>query len=525
MTQISLSGFVPVEKQPRTDIKQLTFKLHSIIMLIGPYNSGKTAFAMEQMMIQLKMAETGSKKLKIAYIGIEQILTELFDDDITTKSQTEINEYLGQANDIVYSKLKSFTAYPVNSDFIVLDTTGLDSNFRDEIAKIAEDNHYNLSAILFDFKDPKEHLSAGPGQVKEMRRLKSGGLSKSSFSTIETITSKDFEQYEIVVEDYDEYQQYILPYGPDYVVIGDIHGCLDEFHELLKKNGFIIDEFSKVSHPEGKKVVLVGDLVDKGYAIKEVIEFVHLNLDIFYMVIGNHENFVYKVLNKIFKAGDMATPEVRKEFFNSIEIFEIPVPPVEPVMPKDESNVVAMEKYEEKLKAYKLLMSEYVPLTDVELEERILIRQKFCEVYDAMKSFYVHKNFIVTHAPCEQKYLGKISKDALKATRDFRYPKRRDYETFHEFITEFDERAAFATNEANDSYPIHIFGHVMTKEVSNYKNKIDIDTGCVAGGSLTSVIVTKYRKLIIDSVAAGEKTHKKNSELHNFFYKNLLPEN
>ena len=49
------------------------------------------------------------------------------------------------------------------------------------------------------------------------------------------------------------------------------------------------------------------------------------------------------------------------------------------------------------------------------------------------------------------------------------------------------------------------------------KNKIDIDTGCVAGGELTSIVVGKYRKIVTESVPAGEKLKGNKHELYNFF--------
>lgn len=64
-----------------------------------------------------------------------------------------------------------------------------------------------------------------------------------------------------------------------YVVIGDIHGCIDEFMEMLSNLEFDKDEDVLVS---------VGDLIDRGPKTKDVLDYV-MGLPRFYMVKGNHE--------------------------------------------------------------------------------------------------------------------------------------------------------------------------------------------------------------------------------------------
>jgi hypothetical protein len=310
---------------------------------------------------------------------------------------------------------------------------------------------------------------------------------------------------------------------------------LQEFQALLIKSGFVIDEHQRVSHPQGKRVVLVGDLIDKGYAVKEVIEFAYINRDVFYMVIGNHENFVYKALKGIFKKSDMPSQDIVNEYFSTYYLLSEPVEPKvprEPVQP-DESTTdpskfkqlmqryeKAAKEYEKERVEYEILSEEYSKfslLTEEEKHDRRELKEKFFAVCEAMKSFYVHKDFIVTHAPCESKYLGKISADGLRATRDFRYPKRESFPNFAEYMHQFDEHTKFVREDSDDFYPIHVFGHVMTKEMSRFKNKINIDTGCVAGGELTAIQIVKGR-IFSDSVKAGEKVKTHNEQLHNFFY-------
>jgi hypothetical protein len=66
------------------------------------------------------------------------------------------------------------------------------------------------------------------------------------------------------------------------IIIGDIHGCLDELEELLKKCG--IDETTDT-------LIFVGDLVNKGPKSAETIKFVRelTERGVAYCVMGNHD--------------------------------------------------------------------------------------------------------------------------------------------------------------------------------------------------------------------------------------------
>ena len=74
-----------------------------------------------------------------------------------------------------------------------------------------------------------------------------------------------------------------------YDVIGDIHGCGDMLRRLLTKLGY--EEVDSVfSHPL-RKVVFLGDLIDRGPNIREVVSIAKSMVDAgyAYAVMGNHE--------------------------------------------------------------------------------------------------------------------------------------------------------------------------------------------------------------------------------------------
>jgi len=65
-----------------------------------------------------------------------------------------------------------------------------------------------------------------------------------------------------------------------YIIVGDIHGCLDELKQLLEERDFNKDE---------DVLICVGDLVDRGPKVRETLEFV-MSLPRFYSTKGNHDD-------------------------------------------------------------------------------------------------------------------------------------------------------------------------------------------------------------------------------------------
>lgn len=455
------------------------FKMHTIILLVGPSGAGKTKFTFEQLIPQLQACGTGSKKINVQYLGSDDIRRQLLGDPNADKMSREMMHVSRQAFDVLENRLRNVTSYPVNADFVVVDTTGLNKEFRESIIKVAMDNNYSMAAVLFNYKKRGDYYDAikdGPESIRvtsrqldefKFRTLRE--ITKRNYSVIAELKNRDFSNVEIAIEDYDTYNTHILPDGIEYVVIGDVHGCYDELIQIIEKNGFTVTN-DVIYTNENKKLVFVGDLIDKGYAIEKVIEFIHKNLSSVKLVIGNHENFVYKWLKGEIDKKSAPPAEVFQEYFNTVFI----------------------------------------------LENNEELKNKFFEIVEASKGFYIHRNFIVTHAPCENKYLGKIGAKSLKAQRDIKYPKLKDYATVEEHGDAMHKYFHFLKKEAHTNQPVHIFGHIMTKNMSRFGNKMNIDTGCVAGGKLTSVVINPIGKPFVVSISSAENEKIKTAPLVDF---------
>src|SRR5690606_36733483 len=63
-------------------------------------------------------------------------------------------------------------------------------------------------------------------------------------------------------------------HGP-FDIIGDVHGCYDELVMLLTQLGYTVDaEMMQAIPLEGRKAVFLGDLVDRGPKIPQVLKLV-----------------------------------------------------------------------------------------------------------------------------------------------------------------------------------------------------------------------------------------------------------
>ena len=76
-----------------------------------------------------------------------------------------------------------------------------------------------------------------------------------------------------------------------YFVSGDIHGFYDEWQSALKEKGF------DISNPE-HKIILCGDLFDRGSQPKEIIEFVLKHKDKLILIRGNHEDLMEQMIER-----------------------------------------------------------------------------------------------------------------------------------------------------------------------------------------------------------------------------------
>ena len=425
-------------------------QLHTIFMLVGPTECGKSTFARNILIPCLEF----SHPEKNYYANVQYLSSDTIRQEILGHNYDKYDEIMmessGQAFHLLSEKLKMVTSYPVNAEFIIVDTTGLAVEFRNNVIETAKKNHYNLEVIVFDYKDREEYYKSERSKkiiTKHIQRLKKEvlpSLSKENYNQIHRIKSKinAKEEFEVEITDTGIYTGCLLDEDMKYVIVGDVHECVETLQKLIINHGFSVDGGKIKTSEQGTeeiKFVLLGDWIDKGKKTKEITEFLYENKEFFILLKGNHENFVYNKIKGNIKGAEQ---EIIDNFFDSVHVFE-----------NDEK-----------------------------------LFEKFEELFLGSKPFvkrigFKGSSFIVTHAPAKVKYLGKLDSKSQRKQRVFRL--ERDKST--------EEQLKFLEEEAVFNNPFHIFGHVAAKNAFIIKNKYHLDTGAVYKNKLTSLVINGFR--------------------------------
>lgn len=440
----------------------INLKPQIVLTMIGPSHSGKSTQAQA---IKTYLESIGRTVKVLSSDTIRRELLNLQPTDTIPTSQGFAVS--NTAFKKLFSDLDTYMSSPINTDVIVIDTTGLDKNFREQIAEKASAQGYsNIAMVFIPTKDQlrsritgtetevQHKLSYIERQLTRLREKVIPHFNKHNYIQTYRITDKvsDFE-YAF------ESSAKVLEITEGFPAIyGDIHQCYEEFQKLLltlKDQGLVTQHLS------------VGDWIDKGdeASLKVIINILYnyviekkipdLKLD---LLKGNHEEYVYRHL-----IDPTYTFEENKEtiYFTSLRYLT------------DPANL------------------EY--------------KQRFLELYEASYDFAevrsAHTWAIISHSPCEAKYLGKESPKALRMMRNTRIPRKDDKEV--QAVTQI----GYVLDEADGSAIQHIFGHVEVGiDFFKHKNKIAIDQGCVSGGHLTAVVI---------DVATGRKTfvHEKSTKV------------
>jgi hypothetical protein len=438
---------------------EFKIKTHTVVLMVGPSGCGKTYFSKNHLLPSLEKAYKQHlpswRTPNIQYLSSDDLRKTLLNDEEVTYSEFTGNQRLmevsEQAFKLLYTRLELAMSYPVKAEAIVVDTTGLNEVFRGKIKSMVKAAHYNLSCVVFNYKNRDEYFKhiENPEtwliskHINRLRRNTMAEIKRKDFDVLLHLKSKDFQEVDIEVEDAEQYASHFLPAGQEYCMIGDIHGEYDLLIQLLERHGFVIKDGMIVE--TGSKVpIILGDYIDgsKGESgIINTLNFLYDNREHFKFVMGNHEHFVYRFHKKELDVSTLPTPDFLQTWFPTTGMLGLP-------------NVAEM---------FCTLVEEYT------------------------KPFYVGPNFITTHAPCEEKYLSKLDLKSLRKMRNFIYPKREEGSTIEDYATVLEKEMPYLKEEASKSKPFHVFGHCSFESALRIKNKVGIDTGVSSGGDLTSI--------------------------------------
>ncbi len=394
----------------------------SLILLIGASGSGKSSFAKKH----FKHTEILSSDYCRALISDNE------NDQSVTSEAFEVLHFIA-AKRLAAGKLT------------VIDATNVQAEARKPLLALAREYHVLSTAIVFNLPEKLCHernkqrtdRNFGPHVIRHQR----GDLKRS----LRYIKREGFKHVRIFdsVEEVETAEIERTPLWNNlkhergaFDIIGDVHGCFDELTELLKKLGYTSQEspfergFRDIYHPEGRKAIFLGDLVDRGPKTPEVLRLV---MDMVaagnaFCVPGNHD---VKLRRKI-KGKNVKLTHGLAESMQQLE----KVPP---------------EFHQEVLEFLDCLVSHYL--------------------LDGGK-------LVVAHAGMSENLQGRAS------------GKVREFALYGETTGETDEFGLpVRYNWAADyrGRATVVYGHTPMPEAEWLNNTICIDTGCVFGGQLTAL--------------------------------------
>jgi protein phosphatase len=253
----------------------------ALVLLIGASGTGKSSFAAKH------------------FLGTEVVSSDRargwVADDETDQSATA--DAFAIVHEIVERRLK-------NRRFTVVDATNVQPESRKGLLALARKWHALGVGIVFDLPEkvavernalrPDRQFGAGPVR-RQMQTLKRSmrGLQREGLRYVHILRSPE-EVDAVTIARTRLWNDRREDKGP-FDIIGDVHGCCDELEALLARLGYTVAWDGKdvrVTPPEGRRAIFVGDLVDRGPRSPDVIRIARhmVEAGTALAVVGNHDD-------------------------------------------------------------------------------------------------------------------------------------------------------------------------------------------------------------------------------------------
>jgi polynucleotide kinase-phosphatase len=400
----------------------------ALVVLIGPSGSGKSTFA--------------RRHFKTTEILTSDHCRALVSDD--ENDQTATADAFAVLHFIAGRRLR-------RGLLTVVDATSVQPESRKPLVELAREHYVLPVAIVFDLPegilaernrtrtDRNLGLHTLRNQRSELRRSLPG-LSKEGFRHVWVLRTPE-EAEAVEIERRPLWPDRRSDRGP-FDLVGDVHGCGDELEELLGRLGYAPDAAGAFHHPEGRKAVFLGDLVDRGPRVTDVLRIVMgmTEAGSALCVPGNHDAKLLRWLQG-------KNVRIAHGLERSIEQIE---------------------------------------------RETQDFRVRVAKFLDGLISHYVLAGgrLVAAHAGMKEEMQGRAS------------GRVRDFALYGETTGEVDElglpvRIDWAAEYRGNARVV--YGHTPIAEPQWLNRTINLDTGCVFGGRLTAL---RYPELELVSVPA-----------------------
>ena len=398
---------------------KITIPELSLVLLIGPSGSGKSTFAR-------------------THFKPTEVLSSDFCRGLVADNEND-QTVTGEAFEILHFIARKRLAL---GRLTVIDATNVQPESRKSLVELAREFHVLPVALVFNFPEKvcqernrnRPDRDFGPhvirNQSQQLRRSLRG-LEREGFRHVHVFGDPaDVEGLEI--ERQPLWNNLRHEHGP-FDIIGDVHGCFDEMNTLLQQLGYEIEPEGaeyRVVPPDGRRAVFVGDLVDRGPKIPDVLRLVMgmVKAGTAFCVPGNHD---VKLMRKL-RGKDVKITHGLADSLAQLE----PEPP-----------------------EFKRQIGDFI--------------------YDLV-SHYVFDDgrLVVAHAGMKEAMQGRGSGAV------------RSFALFGETTGETDDYGLPVRYNWAAEYrgkAMVVYGHTPVREPEWLNRTIDIDTGCVFGGKLTAL--------------------------------------
>lgn len=398
---------------------RLTIPELALVVLIGPSGSGKSTFA--------------RKHFKPTEVLSSDYCRGLVADDENAQEATP------DAFEILHFIARKRLA---GGKLTVVDATNVQPESRKPLVALAREFHSLPVAIVFNLPEKlcqernrqRPDRDFGPHVIRQQTqqlRRSLRGLEREGFRHVFVLTTQE-EVDSSEIERQPLWNNLKHERGP-FDIIGDVHGCYDELLELFRGIGYGVVETAegaKVTPLPGRKAIFLGDLVDRGPKIPQVLKLVMGMVEAgnALCVPGNHD---IKLMRKL-RGKDVQIAHGLAE------------------------SLVQLE------------------------QEPQAFRERVAVFIDDQVSHYVLDDgkLVVAHAGMKQSMQGRGSGQV------------REFALYGETTGETDEfglpvRFNWAAEYRGKA--MVVYGHTPVPEPEWLNCTINIDTGCVFGGKLTAL--------------------------------------
>lgn len=263
-----------------------------IVLCIGPSNSGKSTLLNQWIAARQISADEviSSDACRLQVSG--QAFTATTHEN--PQKQAYLRDSYAQISDQAFHLMEVLTEARLKlGKLVIIDATNLAAVDRERYRKLANRYHLPFVGMLFTVKQDeleardlhREHPRGNRRIQSQVRQFKGElrSIEQEEFDELFTVSTGT----EMVTR---QPSPYTLPIGDGLDVIGDIHGCMDEWLLLLDKLGYQKGEDNLYRHPEGRKILSLGDVMSRGPRSLDAMLFFekHIEAGLAYMIDSNH---------------------------------------------------------------------------------------------------------------------------------------------------------------------------------------------------------------------------------------------